>query len=47
MESKVLYLSSESGFINKNLKLLTIRRGHNEIIIKSNIDKLSIIEINM
>ena len=46
MESKVLDLSSESGFINQNLKLLTIRGGHNKIIIKSHIDKLSIIGIN-
>ena len=46
MESKVLDLSSESYFINQNLKLLTIRGGHNKIIIKSHIDKLSIIGIN-
>ena len=46
MESKVLDLSSESGFINQNLKLLTIRGGHNKIIIKSHINKLTIFGIN-
>jgi len=42
MESIVLNLKSKSGFINKNLKILTINGDFNKIILKSHIDTLSI-----
>ena len=42
MESIVLNLKSKSGFINKNLKILTINGDFNKIILKSYIDTLSI-----
>ena len=46
MESKVLDLSSKRGFVDKNLKILTIKGSHNKIILKSQIDTLLITGIN-
>ena len=46
MDRKVLEFDSKSGFINQNIRSLTIRGGHNKIIIKSHINKLTIFGIN-